>query len=74
MKHHIISLVLKGLLCKSEVKFVTDNQVNTKHLYDIYTMLGQRRRRWVDVVKMLYRCFLFTGKLKIYFVNYFLSK
>ena len=23
---------------------------NTKHLYNIYTMLGQRRRRWADVV------------------------
>ena len=24
--------------------------VNTEHLYNIYTMLGQRRRRWADVV------------------------
>ena len=24
--------------------------VNTKHLYNIYTMLDQRRRRWADVV------------------------
>ena len=23
---------------------------NTKHLYNIYAMLAQRRRRWVDVV------------------------
>ena len=23
---------------------------NTKHLYTIYTMLDQRRRRWADVV------------------------
>ena len=27
-------------------------QVNTKHLYDICTMLHQRRRRWADVVQM----------------------
>ena len=26
---------------------------NTKHLYIIYTMLGQRRRRWADVVLAL---------------------
>ena len=30
--------------------------VNTKHLYNICTMLGQRRRRWPDVVQMLYTC------------------
>ena len=27
-----------------------NNPVNTKHLYNIYTMLDQRRRRWADVV------------------------
>ena len=27
-----------------------DNPANIKHLYNIYTMLDQRRRRWVDVV------------------------
>ena len=32
--------------------------VNTKHLYDICTMLDQR---WVDVVHMLYKCFVFAG-------------
>ena len=34
---------------------------NTKHLYNIYTMLDQRRRRWADVVWMLYKCFVFAG-------------
>ena len=34
---------------------------NTKHLYNIYTMLDQRRRRWADVVYMLYKCFVFSG-------------
>ena len=24
-------------------------------------MSTQRRRRWVDVVQMLYKCFVFTG-------------
>ena len=31
--------------------------VNTKHSYNIRTMLDQRRRRWVDVLWMLYKCF-----------------
>ena len=26
------------------------NLANTKHLYNIYTILDQRRRRWADVV------------------------
>ena len=32
---------------------------NPKHLYNICTMLNQRRRRWADVVQMLYQCFVF---------------
>ena len=36
--------------------------VNTKHLYNICTMLDQRRRRWADVVQILYKCFVFTGQ------------
>ena len=35
--------------------------VNPKHLYNICTMLDQRRRRWADVVQMLYKCFVFAG-------------
>ena len=34
--------------------------VNTKHLYIIYTMLSQRRRRWADALYILYKCFVFT--------------
>ena len=37
------------------------NPANTKHLYSICTMLDQRRRRWADVVQMLYKCFVFAG-------------
>ena len=33
---------------------------NTKHVYNICTMSDQRRRRWVDVVQMLYKCFVFA--------------
>ena len=39
---------------------------NTNHLYDICTMLDQRRRRWADVVEMLYDCFVFAGMLIVY--------
>ena len=39
------------------------NPVNTKHLYNICTMLDQRRRRWADVVQMLYKCFASAGKV-----------
>ena len=34
---------------------------NKTHLYNICTMLDQRRRRWADVVGMLYKCFVFAG-------------
>ena len=37
------------------------------YLYDICTMLDQRRRRWDDVIQMLYKCFVFA-RLFIYFV------
>ena len=41
--------------------YCTANPVNTKRLYNICTMLVQRRRRWADVVQMLYKCFVFAG-------------
>ena len=34
---------------------------NTKHLYNICTMLDQRRRRWADVVHILYKWSMFAG-------------
>ena len=37
------------------------SQQTQKHLYNMYTMLDQRRRRWTDVVLMLYKCFVFAG-------------
>ena len=37
--------------------------VNTKHLYNICTMLDQHRRRWADVVQMLYKCFVLATEL-----------
>ena len=38
-----------------------DFPVNTKLLYNMCTMLDQRRRHGADIVKMLYKCFVFTG-------------
>ena len=32
-----------------------------KHWYNICTMLDQTRRRWADVLQMLYKCFAFAG-------------
>ena len=49
-----VALVVKG----------ESNPVNTKHLYNISTILDQRRRRWVDVVQMLCKCFVFIGKVE----------
>ena len=31
-------------------KYQSTTPVNKKHLYNIYAMLDQRRRRWADVV------------------------
>ena len=37
--------------------YVRTDPANTKLLYNICTMVDQRRRRWDDVVQMLYKCF-----------------
>ena len=42
--------------------YYTEYPANTKHLYNICTKLDQRRRRWADVVQMLYKCFVFAGQ------------
>ena len=42
----------------SEARFIP---TNTKHLYSIYTMSDQRRRRRADIVWVLYKCFVFAG-------------
>ena len=41
--------------------FNASRLLSTKHLYNIWTMLSQRRRRWACVVQMLYKCFVFAG-------------
>ena len=34
---------------------------NTTYLYNICTVLDQRRRRWDDIVQMLYKWFVFAA-------------
>ena len=50
-------------ICITLYKCYTNCTVNTKHLYmySICTKSEQRRRRWPDVVQMLYKCFVFSG-------------
>ena len=40
---------------------VNSSPVNTKHLYNIWTKLDQRWKRWADFVQMLHKCFVFAG-------------
>ena len=41
----------------------TGNQENTKHLDTICTMSAQRLRRWSNIVQMVYKGFVFAGKM-----------
>ena len=54
-----------GVPQKPERRFLYSSEwhipVNVKHLYNICTMLDQRRRRWADIVQMLCKCSAFTG-------------
>ena len=44
------------------VKSVSGHTQQTQNiLYNICTKLDQRRRRWADVVQMLYKYFVFVG-------------
>ena len=47
---------------------------NTKHLHNICTMLAQRRRRWADVVQMLYKCFVLLGGSYVKYLFYSFHK
>ena len=50
------------------ISYYINISVNTKHLENTCTMLDQRRRRWADVVQMLYKCFVFGGMASIYVI------
>ena len=62
---HFISLCQSLRNCNGKLfessRFHFHFPANTKHLYNICTKLDQRRRRWADVVQMLYKCFVFAG-------------
>ena len=53
-------LHLRHAACTDNLIINISIPVNTKHLYNICTTLAQRRRRWADVVQMLYKCFVFA--------------
>ena len=40
------------------------HSANTKHLYNICTMLDQRRRCWADVVQNVIQMFVFAGQVE----------
>ena len=50
-----------SIMFYKDVSDVHPNPANTKHLYNICTMLNQCRRRWADVAQMLFICFVFAG-------------
>ena len=58
-----------SFLTKYIASYDTAHAVNTKDLYIICTMLGQRWRRWADAVQMLYKCCMFTGHACLLQVN-----
>ena len=46
---------------KTQYLYVPYPSEHKTFLYNICTMLNQRRRRWADVVQILYKCFVFAG-------------
>ena len=59
--HPVIRYNISGneqTMCRIDVTVASP--ANTKHLYNICTMLDQRRRRWADLVQMLYKWFVFA--------------
>ena len=51
----------------TQFKVALKYPVNTKHFYNICTMLDQRRRRWAGVVQMVYNCFVFARYAQLSF-------
>ena len=59
----MFSPILMPASCVLVLGRVHSMPVNTKHLWNICTMLDQRRRRWANIVQMLNKCFVFAGML-----------
>ena len=57
--------ITTNVLIVSYFRFIQLNTTpaNTKHLHNIITLLGQRRRRWSDIVQMLFIFFVFAGNV-----------
>ena len=52
--HHVYSLPKMNITITQRLHFmITIIPAITKHIYNISTMLDQRRIRWADVVQML---------------------
>ena len=49
-----IRRILVQSFCLTADREIPPNEFTLKHLYNIYTMLDQRRRRWADVVFLGY--------------------
>ena len=58
-KRNLVLQAVRGI--RAPLMFAGAYPANTKYLYNIFIMLDQRRRRWADVVQMLYKCFVFAG-------------
>ena len=59
---YIICCLLPLALVVLECPLTPTNPIITKKMYNICTMLDQRRRPWADAVHMLCKCFVFSGK------------
>ena len=61
ISRHVVMQIYHVVVVTSERHLGAIYTGNTKHLFNICTMLDQRRRRWADVVQMLYKCFVLAG-------------
>ena len=59
--HWMTALSAPGRSIMSLIYCPTALPVNTKHVYNICTLLDQHRRRWVAIVHMLCKCLCFPG-------------
>ena len=56
-----VSMMTRCMLVRVRADLSDVIPANSNDLYTICTMLVQRRRRWADIVQMLYKCFVFAG-------------
>ena len=61
--HDLFSVAIHGHYL---LIIMTCKPANTEQLWNICTMLDQRRRRWAAIVQMFYKCFLFARFMYIH--------